>query len=101
MLTSGMVLATEKDYRIDRLVIHGTKGSIQSEVEYNQAGECTYKVWVEGKETVKTVSVPQNYSLEVAQLGRCILGEETPYITREFSLANSKVLEQILNKIGY
>ena len=101
VLTSGMVLATEKDYRIDRLQIHGTKGSIKSEVEYNQAGECIYKVWVEGKETVKTVSVPQNYSLEVAQLGRCILGEETPYITREFSLTNSKVLEQILHKIGY
>lgn len=100
-LTSGMVLATEKDYRIDRLQIHGTKGSIKSDVQFNQNGELRYTVWVEGNETVKTVTAPHNYRLEVEQLGRCILNGETPHITREFSLANSRVLQQILEKIGY
>ena len=100
-LTCGMLLATDKDYRIDRLQIHGTKGSIKSETRFNQDGDCTYRVWTEGKEQVKTVTAPHNYALEVAQLGRCIAGEETPRITREFSLANSRVLAQILDKIDY
>lgn len=101
ILTSGMLLSTNKDYRIDRLIIHGTKGCIKSDVQFNQAGALSYRVWVEGEETVKTVQTPQNYSLEIAQLGRCIRGLETPYITEEFSIANAKVLEDILRQIGY
>ena len=50
---------------------------------------------------VKTVSTPHNYCLEVEQLGRCILNGEKPHITREFSVTNSRVLEQILAEIGY
>ncbi len=101
VLTSGMLLSTNKDYRIDRLILHGTKGCIRSEVEFNQAGQLQYKVWVEGKETVKTVSTPHNYRLEAEQLGRCIRLGEKPHITEEFSVANSKILEAILNQIGY
>ena len=100
-LTSGMLLSTDKDYRIDRLIIHGTKGCIKSDVQFNQAGELSSRVWVEGEETVKTVQTPQNYSLEAAQLGRCIRGLETPHVTEEFSVANAKVLEDILREIGY
>ncbi len=100
-LTCGMLLATDKDYRIDRLELHGTKGSIKSTVEFNQCGELSYTVWVEGAQTVKTVSTPHNYRLEVEQLGRCIEGLETPHITRDFSLTNSRVLEAILKEIGY
>lgn len=101
LLTSGMVLATDKEYRIDRLQIHGTKGSIKSDVRFNQAGDLQYTLWAEGKETVKTVSAPQNYQLEVEQLGRCILAGEAPLVSEAFSLANSQVLKTILDKIGY
>lgn len=101
LLTSGMVLATDKDYRIDRLQIHGTKGSIKSDVRFNQAGQLQYTLWVEGEETVKTVTAPQNYQLEVEQLGRCILEGEMPHVSGEFSVTNSKVLQAILEKIGY
>lgn len=101
VLTSGMVLATDKDYRIDRLQIHGTGGSIKSTVQFNQCGELAYTLWTPEGETVKTVKTPHNYRLEVEQLGRCILEGETPHITKEFSVTNSRVLEQILEAIHY
>ena len=101
VLTSGMVLATDKDYRIDRLQIHGTGGSIKSTVQFNQCGELTYTLWTPEGETVKTVKTPHNYRLEVEQLGRCILEGEKPHITKEFSVTNSRVLEQILEAIHY
>ena len=101
LLTSGMVLSTEKNYRIDRLEIHGTKGSIKSAVQFNQAGELSYTVNVEGAETVKTLTAPQNYRLEVEQLGRCILAGEQPHVSEDFTLANGRVLQAILEKIGY
>lgn len=101
ILTSGMVLATEKHHRIDRLEIHGTKGCIKSSVQFNQQGLLSYTVWVDGTETVKTINTPHNYRLEVEQLGRCILNGETPHVTKEFSVRNSRVLESILYTIGY
>ena len=101
LLTSGMILATDKDYRIDRLQIHGTKGSIRSEVKFNQAGDLCYTVWTDAGQQVKTVYAPHNYGLEVAQLGRCILDGETIHVTKAFSISNSKVLQKILEKIGY
>lgn len=100
-LTSGMLLSTDKDYRIDRLIIHGTKGCIKSDVQFNQSGELQYRVWVEGVETMKTVPTPHNYALESDQLSRCILGLEKPYITEEFSVVNAKVIDRILEEIGY
>ena len=100
-LTSGMILATDKDYRIDRLRIHGTKGSIRSDVRFNQEGQLQYIVWTEAGETVKTVFAPQNYRLEVEQLGRCIQNGEKIHVSKEFSLANSRLLRTILEKIGY
>ena len=99
--TCGMALATEQARRIDRLMIHGTKGSIRSDVAFNQCGDVTYTVCVDGVETVKTVSVPQNYSLEVEQLGRCISDGETPYVSNEFTMRNARVLAQVLDAIGY
>lgn len=100
-LTTGMNLATEKDMRIDRFRIFGTKGNIRSNVEFNECGDLQYILTVDGEETVKTIPTPQNYKLEVEQLSRCILEGETPYVTEEFSLRNSRLLDAILEKIGY
>ena len=55
----------------------------------------------DGKETVRKVKAPQNYSLETQQLSQCILGNETPFVTEEFSLKNAKLLDMIFDKIGY
>ena len=101
VFTCGMVLATEKDRRNDRLQIYGTKGKLFSDVEFNQAGELSYRIITDEGEQVKTVQTPQNYSLEVAQLGRCITEGETPYVTADFTMQNARTLDRILEKIGY
>lgn len=97
----GMVLATDEDKRIDRLQIHGTRGYIRSDIQFNQCGELTYILCAEGKEEVKTVSARHNYALEVEQLGRCIAEGEKPHVSNAFTVKNAKVLEKILRKIGY
>ena len=60
-----------------------------------------YTVCTDGKEEIKTVSVLQNYRLEVEQLGRCILEGEKPHVSEEFSLMNARTLDQVLIAIGY
>lgn len=97
----AMVLATDQDRRIDCLRIHGTKGDIRTDAEFNQCGELTYTVTVGDEKTVKTVSTSQNYSLEIAQLGRCITDGEKPHVSEEFTLRNARLLEAILARIGY
>lgn len=45
--------------------------------------------------------MPQNYRLEVEQLGRCVAGEKMPAVTKEFSLANARMIDKILKEIEY
>lgn len=95
----GMVLG--RNARYDRLYIKGTKGCIISPVEYNQTGHLTYEVIVDGVRTIREIDAPNNYKLEVENLGRAIMGTEKPLITPEFSLKNGRLLDTILNEIGY
>lgn len=95
----GMVLGIDSNARYDRLFIHGTKGDIRSEAEYNGDGELSYRIIIDGKVTEKKIMVPQNYSLEVTQLGKCIKDGETPYISRDFSLRNAALLDTLLASI--
>lgn len=97
----GMILGVDSNARFDRLYIHGTKGDIKSEVEYNQEGNLYYRVIRDGKEEKRFVEAPQNYALEVEQLGRCILKNETPHITPEFSLKNARLLDSLLEEVGF
>lgn len=97
----AMVLATDKDRRIDCLRIHGTKGDIRTDAQFNQCGELTYILTVGDETVVKTVSTPHNYCLEVEQLGRCITDGEKPHVSEAFTLRNARLLESILAVIGY
>ena len=97
----AMVLATDEDKRLDRWQIHGTQGCIRSEVEFNQCGELSYTVRTASGEVTKTVTVPQNYKLEVEQMGRCILNGEAPFVSHDFTLKNARVLEKVLSSICY
>lgn len=45
--------------------------------------------------------VPQNYRLEVELFGRCVLDLETPTVTKIFSISNARILDEIINNIGY
>ncbi len=97
----GMNLGVESNARKDRLYVHGTKGVIDSPVEFNQAGDLSYTITAGGETTGRTVSAPQNYSLEVAQLGRCIESGEKPFVTEEFTVKNAELLDAVLGQIGY
>ena len=77
----GMILGENSNSRFDRLYIHGTKGSIRSDVEYNQEGDVSYKIYTADGVVERKVSVPHNYKLEIEQLGRCIESGEKPHIS--------------------
>ena len=97
-LDCGMVLPKG---RLDGFRIYGTLGEIESPMEYNQCGEIPYTITANGKKETKSVSTPNNYSLEVEQLSRCILFGEKPHVSKEFSLRVARVSDRILNEIGY
>lgn len=98
-ISCGMCL--EGPNRIDRWTICGTKGSIISTEQFNGHGELKYTVCTDENVEIKTVSVPDNYGLEVAQFGRCIAEYETPYVSNDFSVKNAKIIDKILKKIEY
>jgi len=97
----GMILDMTSNSRFDRLYVHGSKGSIRSEVEYNQEGTLSYKIYKGGEVIERTVEAPSNYSLEVQDMCNAINGVSKPHITPEFSLKNMKLIEEVLIKIGY
>ncbi len=97
----GMVLGTNTNSRHDRLYIHGSRGSIRSDVEYNQEGTVRYRVYTPDGMQEREVFVPQNYALEIEQLGRCILEGEKPHVTPEFSLKNARLMDRVLREIGF
>ena len=88
---------------IKKEIEDGTKGSITgTKFAFNGDGELSYTIrTAEGQEEVKMVEVPQNYRLEVEQFGRCIDENEIPAVTEEFSLKNVRLVERILEEIGY
>jgi len=98
----GMILDRQAICRQERLEIHGSKGIITSNVQFNQDGELSYLITLaDGTKQEKTLHARQNYTLEVEQLGRCITDGETPFVTEEFSLENAKLIGRILEEIGY
>ena len=97
----GMMLGTATNARFDRLYVHGTKGILRSDVEYNQAGTLSYTITVDGETTTHTVEVRNNYSLEIEQMNRAIMGEEEIYVTKEFSIRNAKMIDGALASMGY
>lgn len=99
--TCGMVLPTGQFRRLDRFQIHGVNGFITSETEFNQQGELAWKLTLNGKTETKTVTAPQNYRLEVEQMGRCILQGEQPYVSESFSLRLGRTLDRALQSMGY
>ena len=104
VMHSGMVLSKEieeKFDRIDNFRIHGTKGSIRSDVQFNQCGKLAYVVSVGNKEVVKVIDTPQNYCMEVEQFGRCIRDGEKLHVSHEFTLKNARLMDRILKEINY
>lgn len=99
--TVGMILGKNSGSRFDKLYIHGSKGAIRSDVEFNQSGELSYKIYLDKEIIDRKISVPQNYSLEIAQLNSCILNGEPQHITPDFSIRNAELMDEVFRKIGY
>ena len=97
----GMILGKNTNARFDRLYIHGTKGAIRSDVEYNQEGDLTYRIVTPEGTNERAVHVPHNYALEIEQLSRCILYGEKPHVTPAFSVRNAELMDKVLQEIGY
>lgn len=99
----GMVLETEKNLSLDRFQIHGSRGSVVSgNFAFNAPGKLTYRLCTsDGRDELRTVEVPNNYCLEIEQFGRSIRGEETPYLTEEFSVSLAETVDRVLGEIGY
>ncbi len=97
----GMVLGEDTGDRFDRLYIHGSKGSVKSYVEYNQEGGISYVIFTKDGLNKDSIFVPNNYTLETEQMGRCILNGEKPLVTSEFSIKNTLLMDQILKEAGY
>lgn len=103
---AGMILGTDTCDRYDRLFIHGTKGYIRSDTEYNGVGELALTVTVknedgERRSRTEKVFACSNYRLEIEQMNECIAGKARPHVTEEFSLKNMRLLDRILAEAGY
>lgn len=97
-LDCGMLLPHGRQ---DRFRISGTLGDIASPVEFNQSGEIPYTVIRNGAAETKVISVPNNYALESEDLSLCILTGKKPHVSKEFSLRVARVMDRILEAIGY
>ena len=70
-------------------------------MEYNQGGGISYIIFTNDGVQKNSIFVPDNYTLEVEQLGRCILGDEKPFVTPEFSVKNAELMDRVLKETGY
>ena len=102
-LVCGMDLVRDPWTAIDSFAIYGTKGSIEPvRFAFNAQGPLVYKLrtW-DGMKEKRVVECPNNYRLEIEQLGRVIEYGEAPHVTQEFSLAHVRTVERILQATGY
>jgi len=74
---------------------------IEAPIPFNANGSLSYSIHTGGETREVTVDVPDNYMLEIEQLGRCILDKEGPYVSHDFSLKNARAMDKILKAIGY
>ena len=103
---AGMMLGTDTSDRYDRLFIHGSKGYIRSDVEYNEEGELEFTVTAKNEngeriESKRQVHAASNYSLEIERFSKAVRGEEDILITEDFSIRNMHLLDKILDASGY
>lgn len=85
--------------RSDKMIFHGSKGSLWADIEFNQAGKNCFEIRNNDGVQKFEIDVKSNYALEVEQLGRCILEGEAPFVTEEFSIQVATIIEEILQKI--
>jgi predicted dehydrogenase len=88
-------------HRSDRFFLHGTKGTIEAPIEFNQSGIVKYYINLNGMKEERVIEVPNNYKSEVEQLGRCITDGEQPVVSHAFSIMNGRTIDRVLEAMGY
>lgn len=83
----------------------GEKGRIEVPCNFNCRNICKFTLTTDGrvdnvevldeKKTEYTVMCPDNYMLEIEQFGRCILEGEKPYVSKEETLLNARILDRV------
>ena len=96
-MTTGMC----SSQRADRYFIYGTEGTIEAPIPFNVEGTVKYYIHKNGITKEVIVEVPNNYMLEIEQLGRCITDGEKPYVSHEFSLKTARTMDKVLASMGY
>ena len=61
----------------------------------------SYKIYKDDEVITRDIFVPHNYSLEIDQFSKCVLGEEKPYVTPDFTIKNAELIDKVLQEIGY
>ena len=87
--------------RGDRSFIYGTKGILEVPVSFNAEGTQKWYLIEGEKRTAFFMDIPNNYMLEVEQLGNCILNGETPHVSAEFSIQTAETMDMVLKSCGY
>ena len=87
--------------RGDRSFIYGEKGTLEVPISFNAEGPQKWYLVTEEGRTEFIIDIPQNYMLEVEQLGRCIIDGEKPHVSHEFSIGNAEAIDMILASCGY
>lgn len=87
--------------RGDRSFLYGTKGILEVPIEFNAKGNQEWYLVQDGKRTAFCIDVPNNYMLEVEQLGNCILNDEKPHVSHEFSIGVATAMDMVLESCGY
>jgi predicted dehydrogenase len=100
-LTAVSVCSFDAAFRSDYRVV-GTGGAIKVDSPFNAKGDLAIELVRDGQpaQTIR-IMVPDNYRLEVEQLGRCIRGGETPLMDEASSLATARLIDAVLARIGY
>lgn len=83
----------------------GEKGRIEVPCNFNCRHICKFTVTTEGvvnnvevvdeKKVEYTVMCPDNYMMEIVQFGRCITDGEKPLVSKEETLRNIRILDQM------
>lgn len=101
LFTTGMVLPTDKDCRIDRFEVQGSGGHIRSRTQFNEEGEVSYTICTDAGEKTVTIQAPDNYVSEIERVGRYFLDGGASPVPRELSLNVARVIGEVLEQIGY
>ena len=87
--------------RGDRTFIYGSEGVLEVPVSFNAEGVQKWYLVKDGTRTEYTIDIPNNYMLEVEQLGRCILDKEEPVVSHDFSIRTAETIYEVLCSSGY